>query len=113
MTTVVLAIGRDTPTYGTLSDWEWGEFRHELYSIAEDFGTVLNFGDVVGIWEGVEEQSYVVTFTCDALDVAHLDRKLRNLATSFEQDAIGRIVHVPANPVPGGWSAIGESVVSR
>ncbi len=77
-------------TGGELTDWEWGELRHEVEAIAEECGGDVHFtGTGIGRWDGVEETAGCVAFFADATFNWPVFRLgLHTLCVRFYQDAI-------------------------
>lgn len=85
--TVIVSIGRnigDAP----MDDEMWADFRDRTFEIVEKAATIHFFGDGIGVYEGIEEESYTVIGTVkDEYDMSMFVR-LCDLADDFWQDSI-------------------------
>jgi hypothetical protein len=73
-----------------LTQWEWGEFRHELRSVAEECGGSVHFdGTGCGTWEGKEEEAGCLAFFADdRFAWLPFRTALHTLCIRYQQDAI-------------------------
>lgn len=73
-----------------LTDWEWGEFRHQIAELATSCGGSVHFTGVgIGTWEGEEEEAGCIAFFADErFDHLAFRANVHILCVRYRQDAI-------------------------
>jgi hypothetical protein len=74
-----------------LSNQEWGDFIVEVREAVAQYGNVVQYGYVAGVWGGVQEESYTVTVVLSEWadsSLGFLRSRLATLARKYGQDSI-------------------------